>query len=502
MFTLQFAKTTKARNSTFVPPVDGATTQVLLRENTSIVEPTFTMRLEYEGMASASELFQYNYCYCPEFKRYYFITNITSVTAVVFEIACVCDVLATFREDILNTKAFIMYAEQNYNSALADSRLPKSSLSEQKVVESTTGYTDENGSFCLTLASPSTGGETGCAQSYILSAAQMAAVSANLFSTSFYDEVLRYLTNPLDAIISCTWTPITKSNASAGGDTVIKIADYTLGSGAQAKRTVSGEQNIRPFVKYFSETTLPDGTKRYNYADYRNIEPYAEYSIWLPGVGLTQIPMHALMGMGSEPPQFTLEYAASPCSGDVTYNICRANDAQSAGDLGSTVETVTGNFGINVPVAQKNTGYMSGIGNAGRAVGGSLLSVAAYSAGHPIMAIGSFMGALSSGVSGILDVNTTGTRQSGTLGGWAATDEMYTKYEMITRNYLISDEPNDIRDTIGRPLYQTLPLSSMHGLVKCTGAYVRTWATEQEHTMIAQYVNSSTNFIFGGLIIE
>ena len=88
MFTLQFAQTTKARNSTFVPPVSGATTQVLLREETSIVKPTFRIRLEYEGMVSAADLFQYNYCYCPEFKRYYFITDIVSYTAIIFDKFC------------------------------------------------------------------------------------------------------------------------------------------------------------------------------------------------------------------------------------------------------------------------------------------------------------------------------------------------------------------------------------------------------------------------------
>lgn len=501
MFTLQFGQTTKARNSTFVPPVDGATVEVLLREETNVVDPTFRMRLEYEGMSSAAELFQYNYCYCPDFKRYYFITNITSVTAIVFDIECICDVLATFREDILDTTAFVMYAETQYNSAIADRRLPRSSVSEQHVVESFTGFTEDDGCFCLTLASPSTDGETGCAQSYILSKSQMAAVSQKLYSTDFYEELMKLLNNPLDAVISCMWTPINVSRA-AKDDATIKIGDYILGNGYTANRSVSGEQTITPYVKYFTETVLSDGTHKYNYADYRNIEPYSEYSMWLPGVGITQIPMYDLIGKGNEVPTFTLEFCASPCSGDITYNICRNLDAEEGGDLGSTVETITGNFGINIPVAQRNTGYMAAIGNAGASIGSAVVGAIAGVAGRPIMAAGAFASAVSHGVESIMEVNTIGTRQSGTLGGWAAYDEMYTKICMITRNFQTSDLPSAGAATIGRPLYRTKKLRDLSGLVKCTGAYVQTWATEREHNMIAQYVNSSTNFIFGGLIIE
>ena len=502
MFTLQFGQTNKARNSTYVPPVSGSVTNVLLRENTSVVNPTFRMRLEHEGMSSAAELFQYNYCYCPEFKRYYFITNITSYTAVIFDIECICDVLATFRDDILSTRAFIMYAQNGYNSSLPDSRLPRSCMSDQHLVQNIAAFTDDEGCYCLTLASPSATGETGCAQSYILSSAEMSAVAEKLYSTDFFEKLIEQITNPLDAVISCIWTPIKRVRASAGLSEEIKIGDFPLGSGAVASKTISGEINIEPYVKYYSEITLPSGAKEYSYADYRNIEPFAEYSIWLPGVGLAQIPMHALMGRGKQPPSFTLEFSASPCTGDVTYNICRGLDADSAGDLGSTVEIITGNFGVQIPVAQRNTGYMSAIGNTGLAVGSAVVGVAATMASKNLMALGAIASTISHGAEAMVEVNTTATRLAGTLGGWANTEDMYTQILTITRNFDISDSPSNIRDVAGLPVFQAKLLGSMRGLVKCTGAYVKTWATEQEHNMIAQYVNSSTNFIFGGLIIE
>lgn len=49
---------------------------------------------------------------------------------------------------------------------------------------------------------------------------------------------------------------------------------------------------------------------------------------------------------------------------------------------------------------------------------------------------------------------------------------------------------------------KTETLGSHTGLVKATGVWVEAECTDTEHQLIAQFVNSSTNFIYGGLIIE
>lgn len=496
MLTLQFAQTTKARNSTFVPPVSGATTQVLLREETSIVKPTFRMRLEYEGMVSAADLFQYNYCYCPEFKRYYFITDIVSYTAVIFDISCECDVLATFREDILNTDAFIMYAESQYNAMLSDSRLPISDSSIMQVVTYPFTVCDDDGCFILTLAAEGGTGDTGAAQSFVLSKSQIASVADSLYSTAFMEQVIKYFTNPMDAVIACKWTPIKKANASAGGDITIKVGNYPLGVGAPAKKTISGFMTCKPFVPYYSEN--PD-----SWADYRNVEPYTEYTIWLPGVGSVQIPMINIIGTGASEPQFDLQYVASPCTGDITYIISRVNDVFGGrGITEHSVLTVNGNFGVDVPVATANRGYVAALGNMAAAAGEMVVSSYMASAGLDSRAALAKFSAVENAAMGAAKAVTTRTAVAGTLGGWSAIEDMYNQISVYTNVFAVSDSPSNVANVIGRPLFKKRKLSDMSGLVKCSGAYVETWATEAEHQMIAQYVNSSTNFIFGGLIVE
>lgn len=64
-----------------------------LRNETSIINPS--VLIEHTNPSS------FNYCYIPDFNRYYFITNITSVRTNLWRIDCSVDVLMSFRTQIL-----------------------------------------------------------------------------------------------------------------------------------------------------------------------------------------------------------------------------------------------------------------------------------------------------------------------------------------------------------------------------------------------------------------
>lgn len=71
-----------------------------LRKETSIKTPVITV------MGDAS-IIGYNYAYIVEFSRYYFITDIKSIRNEVWEISLLCDVLMSFKNDILASYAVI-----------------------------------------------------------------------------------------------------------------------------------------------------------------------------------------------------------------------------------------------------------------------------------------------------------------------------------------------------------------------------------------------------------
>ena len=70
-----------------------------LRESSSVITPI--IKIEDD------DLTDYNYAYIPEFGRYYFITNITSVRNNLWEVAMRVDVLMTYATEIKANTAVI-----------------------------------------------------------------------------------------------------------------------------------------------------------------------------------------------------------------------------------------------------------------------------------------------------------------------------------------------------------------------------------------------------------
>lgn len=85
-----------------------------LREESSIIDPIVTISDIDNYIGSM------NYAYIPEFKRYYFITNIESVRNNVWRVSFHVDVLFTYREQIKRNSAIIERNENQYDLKLND----------------------------------------------------------------------------------------------------------------------------------------------------------------------------------------------------------------------------------------------------------------------------------------------------------------------------------------------------------------------------------------------
>ena len=87
---------------------------VHLKENTSLVNPTFILS---RVSIVSGVIQQFNYLYCPNFKRYYFVKDVKYGIGGMLEIECRVDVLTSFKDDIIEHEAYIERAEiQFYNS--------------------------------------------------------------------------------------------------------------------------------------------------------------------------------------------------------------------------------------------------------------------------------------------------------------------------------------------------------------------------------------------------
>lgn len=84
-------------NKTMIEPL---TMDITLRRGVDIVAPV--LRIAYSAGVSPNE---YNYCHIPDLGRFYFIRDIQSITSGIWELHLECDVLESYKTEILASHA-------------------------------------------------------------------------------------------------------------------------------------------------------------------------------------------------------------------------------------------------------------------------------------------------------------------------------------------------------------------------------------------------------------
>jgi len=118
-----------------------------LKNETSVINPVILVE------KTNPTLYGYNYLYIPDFKRYYFITNIKQIRSRLWEISAKCDVLYSFMTDILANKCIIEKAENSpdANLYLNDGSFVTDSRKYNEVIPFDSGLS-LNGSYILICA--------------------------------------------------------------------------------------------------------------------------------------------------------------------------------------------------------------------------------------------------------------------------------------------------------------------------------------------------------------
>ena len=115
-----------------------------LRDECSITSPSI--------LVEATSLVDYNYCYIPEFKRYYFISDITSVRNNLWRVSLKCDVLESFKKDILNLSCIVdKQQNQSYSNNIDDGSYINRADSFVEIANYQNGF-NSSGEFILITA--------------------------------------------------------------------------------------------------------------------------------------------------------------------------------------------------------------------------------------------------------------------------------------------------------------------------------------------------------------
>lgn len=115
-----------------------------LRDVTNIINPVILIEL--------NEIGNYNYCYIPNFNRYYFITDITVIRTGLFAISLMVDVLESFKTDIKNLSVILLNTQNTgVNNYLSSQVFCNNVKAKTDIINFPSGLND-SGEFILITA--------------------------------------------------------------------------------------------------------------------------------------------------------------------------------------------------------------------------------------------------------------------------------------------------------------------------------------------------------------
>lgn len=142
---IKLYKTSSPRKKLVKELSDGITLVGTLRGQSSVMSPS----LQIQDIS----VIGYNYCYIPDFGRYYYINEINALRTNLFELSLGIDVLMTYASEIRGNYAIVDKVE-NFGVAfnyINDGSWINTNRTEQSVINFANGFND-NGEFILITA--------------------------------------------------------------------------------------------------------------------------------------------------------------------------------------------------------------------------------------------------------------------------------------------------------------------------------------------------------------
>lgn len=463
----------KRQNSTKQPNEDTISWEienVQLKDDTSLYHPTFLLS---QGLIE----FEYSgYNYLKWYDRYYYIDDRVKPTiAGAWEIHCSLDFLATYKEQILDTTAFVLYSTNNFNKMIPDKRLTFPTEKKWQQRSAIRVFPDAEPSIVIDYIS-AVDSYYGSVAHAVLTPAELKQLNRILMNdTDFKANIDKQLNDTASAIVSCQMFPFTvpASYSTASLD----VLGYST--------KVSGKIIVNYGVSALQKITFPITETDLLLGDFRDLDPYLTYMIYLPAIGYIDIPSNYIQGIvNAGGTNIQVTYLIDYLTGGIAYNI------QGLGKFEGTIS-------VNIPTAYSGINAINTLSSAA----GALASAGEVALGN----FGSISDAVGSAFNSIISANQKNCGMIGSSSGSRASQliqPMYSDISSITELYATSysarldgPDPASIASTLGRPLNEIIKLSECTGYVQTSKASVALQAPKH----VCESVNSMLD---SGVYIE
>lgn len=357
-----FASFHKKVNSTAVPPatpnipIDGE-----IKGDFSPLAPVITFR-----SIDATEMPVYTYCYIPTFKRYYFCS--WTFVSGQWQCAMTCDVLGSFRSQILASQQFVTRSQ-----SLPDLRIIDGLCQPKANIDWATAYLTQaqiwgadytDGTYVVGIVGNSAGKNTGAVVYYAMSQLGFSALMFAMLrspdwmqidTSEISENLQKALINPAQYIVSAVWLPINATTfIGTTGDQP---------TGVDVQQTVKlgwWEFNLQTNVRVLhNPTSIYDSYSRWvvinysqhpdaaTYGSWVNLAPYTKVTLDFAPFGTIDLDTTDLIAY---PGVLSLHVFVHAYTGDATCYVFAGN-GQVAGQ-NQMIASLRANIGVPLPIGQ------------------------------------------------------------------------------------------------------------------------------------------------------
>lgn len=443
----------KRNNSTKNPDTPSAisvsvTLNVTLKEQCSKIKPSFFITNITD------------FVYCKAWGWYYYITNIAYDINGAQYIECELDVLGTWRDAIMSTRAFIRYSTKDFSSRIPDTRI--STLTGVTIESFNNLFGEIYSSQDMYQYYLSVLGESGI-DDWLLTTNELRSIVNALIEngSDVFGSLTTQFTDAISCLIKCRVIPLSE-NAFSGtreGEHVM-LGKYDTGvTGFHMSRTWGYGQD-------FVTVNHP--------SDFRIMEPYSYCKVTLPFAGTFDFSLDELYDTN----KLYFSYAYNASTGKISYRLYRDNPLAAESNA-NVLGQYNGEFGIDVPIGAQEMsnpiGTLSGVA--------SLASMVL--APNPVTA----SAAIASSRQAYMGMQKTTSMIGGYGGNGGWNLDRRLRVEIFSKE--LSANPDSMTELYGRPLDAVRDLSGLvGGYVQTEGFHIDISAPKIIRDMIDQAMDS------------
>lgn len=482
---------------------------------------------------------RWNYCYIPDFNRYYYIAEWTHIEGV-WIASLMCDVLASYKDAISTTHAYVLRCASRYNPYIVDTKYPATteitttSDTVRNVIittprNPTTMVIDpnifdkpfQNGSYILGIIGPNDTGVTYYSFTYNAFTNFMNVLNDDTLwdgwssvTTDIPAQYAKAIADPLQFIDSAIWIPFEQDALFPGSTPIsgpIKLGywnPFPNGIGGVAKLDLRNNmlkcQMIFPIRKH---PQINSGSSAYDFPDAKWLQSsgFSDYTLVLHPFGEFPLPASQM-----------IDKTEVRCEWYIDYTSCDSILYIYAGDVLLGMSEAT--FGVPIRVNQQTVdvrGFVNGAVNvaagtvkAGASIaktlmfpevetvtnlfetesGGTSMQTDKYKTYDLSGGMKGVVQGAAQAVGGFLDAKEAKqpcVTSKGGVGtylpfGSKVFPKIIAKFQYVVANY----DPD-----MGRPYCCPAILGELSGFIQCENAHIDTVGTEKETLAVNQYLN-------------